>query len=203
MTLNCNLFDVSGSILNILDLIVISLLSLSQYWLYITLSTLSILHCMSTREYKDIAKDMSYVTTFTCLLDTPWSNVFVTCHGDIQRHVFHVTRNVRKKCLQYPPANILYRNMFRIVHHAVVTTVVIITFYGGHTIEKVTQQFRVWQFGSYLTLCMGQLKDFLGLLLDSDHGFESENVNFSTWGSITRVIDLFSVYYSCVFYVHS
>ena len=30
----------------------------------------------------------------------------------------------------------------------------------------------------------GQLKDFLGLLLDSDHGFESENVNFSMWGSI-------------------
>ena len=37
----------------------------------------------------------------------------------------------------------------------------------------------------------GQLKDFLGLLLDSDHGFESENVNFTTWGSITRVIDYF------------
>ena len=37
----------------------------------------------------------------------------------------------------------------------------------------------------------GQLKDFLGLLLDSGHGFESENVNFSMWGSITRVIDYF------------
>ena len=37
----------------------------------------------------------------------------------------------------------------------------------------------------------GQLNNFLGLLLDSDHGFESENVNFSTWGSITRVIDIF------------
>ena len=37
----------------------------------------------------------------------------------------------------------------------------------------------------------GQLKDILGLLLDSDHGFESENVNFITRGSITRVIDYF------------
>ena len=37
----------------------------------------------------------------------------------------------------------------------------------------------------------GQLKDILGLLLDLDHGFESENVNFSMWGSITRVIDYF------------
>ena len=30
----------------------------------------------------------------------------------------------------------------------------------------------------------GQLKDFLGLLLDSDHGFESENVTIGTWGSV-------------------
>ena len=37
----------------------------------------------------------------------------------------------------------------------------------------------------------GKLKDFLGFLLDSDHGFESENVNFSTWGGVTMVIDNF------------
>ncbi len=61
--------------------------------------------------------------------------------------------------------------------------------YGGHTIEKVTQQFGVHQQLSHSVY--GQLKDFLGLLLDSDHGVESENVNFSTWGSITRVIDYF------------
>ena len=47
----------------------------------------------------------------------------------------------------------------------------------------------------------GQLKEFLGLLLDSAHGFESENVNFSTWGSIL-VIDSFCLL-QLVYYVHS
>ena len=40
-----------------------------------------------------------------------------------------------------------------------------------------------------ISLCVWSVERFLGLLLDSDHGFESENVNFSTWGSFTRVID--------------
>jgi len=44
----------------------------------------------TTKDYKDIAEDMSYVVTFTCLLGTPKSNVFLTCRGDIPRHVFCV-----------------------------------------------------------------------------------------------------------------
>ncbi len=49
---------------------------------------------------------------------------------------------------------------------------------GGHTIEKVTKQFRVQQFGSYLTK-VWSAKRIPRSFLDSDYGFESENVNLA------------------------
>ncbi len=58
----------------------------------------------------------------------------------------------------------------------------------GVTLLNLTVQGpTVWQLSHSV---YGQLKDFLGLLLDLDHGFESENVNFSTWGSILEFLVL-------------
>ena len=57
---------------------------------------------------------MSCVVAFSCLLDTPWSNVFMTCHDDIQRHAFCVTRHIRKKCLGYPLCDMSCHNIIGI-----------------------------------------------------------------------------------------
>ena len=50
----------------------------------------------------------------------------------------------------------------------------------------------------------GQLKDFLGFLLDSDGRFESENVNLACGVVLTRVIDYFLFITVMSFtYIHS